>query len=274
VKEVASGVKEIWCKVGGGRGKGGESFTLYTSPFTLKGEDGEYRIFYYAQDNVLNQEVTKSTVVILDNTPPEIYLTFPSTGNTGLCRLINGVVEVTGRVYDMHLKWYRLDYRRYEETEWQIAISTKEKIVEEGVLGYWDTTGLEDGWYVLRLIGQDCVKNKAKTEVEVYIGQPEKLLEFGGKGKEEGEFNHPGYIALDKEGNIYVTDTENDRIQKFSSEGEHLLRIGGAQGKGKGNQGSIFNKPTGIAVDEEGFIYVADRNNDRVVKIKQEEDGI
>ncbi|RLD16476.1 MAG: hypothetical protein DRI36_05635 [Caldiserica bacterium] len=189
-------------------------------------------------------------------------------------------MEVTGRVFDLHLKWYRLDYRKYEETKWYIAISTKEKIVKEGILGYWDTTGLEDGWYVLRLVAQDCVKNEAITEVEVYIGQPEKLLEIGKKGKEDGEFNHPGYIALDKEGNIYVTDTENDRIQVFSPEGEHLLTIGGlpagkagAQGKGRGKQGSIFNKPTGIAVDEEGYIYVADRNNDRVVKIEQKASG-
>ncbi|PKM99392.1 MAG: hypothetical protein CVU78_06460, partial [Elusimicrobia bacterium HGW-Elusimicrobia-2] len=258
IKEVASGVKEIkWRIAGGGWQTASSAVAVFQIEDTFA--DGEYKIEYYSADNLLNTEPAKDRTVILDNTAPEVYLIFPSTANTGLCQMINGTVTVRGTVTDPHLKYFNLDYRAYNGTVWQTAVSTKEIIVENGDLGEWNTAGLDDGWYVLRLQAVDCVNNASETEVEVYAGQPYKLMEIGSKGKGDGEFNHPGYAAIDEDGGIYVSDTENGRVQKFSSGGEHLLTFG------KG----ILNEPTGIAVDNAGMVYIADRNNDRVVKIEQ-----
>jgi len=49
------------------------------------------------------------------------------------------------------------------------------------------------------------------------------ILTFGEYGNRAGEFNYPVCLALDKDNNLYVSDWENDRIQKFSSDGR-LLR--------------------------------------------------
>jgi DNA-binding beta-propeller fold protein YncE len=58
---------------------------------------------------------------------------------------------------------------------------------------------------------------------------------------------------------IYVADTNNHRIQKYSYDGIFLLQWG-SQGSGQGQ----FNKPTGVAVDPNGNVYVTDRDNARV----------
>ena len=63
------------------------------------------------------------------------------------------------------------------------------------------------------------------------------------------------------EGVIYVTDTGNHRIQKFTPEGKFLVAFG-SQGIGQGQ----FERPTDVALDDEGNIYVVDFGNNRIQK--------
>lgn len=83
-----------------------------------------------------------------------------------------------------------------------------------------------------------------------------------GQGKENGQFNFPRGIAVDSAGNIFVSDSNNHRLQKFSSTGTFLGVIG-KRGQGPGE----FREPNGIAVDSGGNIYVADVANRRVQKV-------
>jgi DNA-binding beta-propeller fold protein YncE len=84
----------------------------------------------------------------------------------------------------------------------------------------------------------------------------------GGKGTGKGEFDFPIGIAVDRNGNFLVTDTNNSRIEKFSPTGT-FLDIIGTKGSGPGQLGA----PNGIAVDHNGNIYVADASNHRVQKL-------
>jgi DNA-binding beta-propeller fold protein YncE len=74
-------------------------------------------------------------------------------------------------------------------------------------------------------------------------------------------FSFPSDIAIDSNGNVYVADSENDRIQKFSSSGTFITKWG-SEGSGDGE----FNNPDGIAIDAQGNVYVADSENDRIQK--------
>lgn len=88
---------------------------------------------------------------------------------------------------------------------------------------------------------------------------PPFSLKWGTPGTADGQFDFPDGIAVDAVGNVFVADRNNNRIQKFSNTGTHLLTWGGT-GSGDGQ----FNSPRGIAVDKGGDVYVADFNNSRV----------
>ena len=84
---------------------------------------------------------------------------------------------------------------------------------------------------------------------------------WGKAGSGQGEFNEPRGLAADAQGNVYVADTKNDRIQKFSPTGD-VLAVWGEDGEQPGQ----FKDPHGIAVGPDGSVFVADTWNHRVQK--------
>jgi hypothetical protein len=77
-------------------------------------------------------------------------------------------------------------------------------------------------------------------------------------------------VAVDAEGNVYVADQGNNTIRKISSEGvvSTLAGLAGNPGNADGLSSSArFDSPTGIAVDAQGNVYVADQNNSTIRKI-------
>jgi len=84
----------------------------------------------------------------------------------------------------------------------------------------------------------------------------------GGRGTGKGQFDAPHGIAADSKGNIFIADTNNGRIEKFSPNGVFITSLG-IKGTGYGQLG----EPNGIAIDRAGNIYVADASNHRVQKL-------
>jgi|GEM_PF-405744 len=74
-----------------------------------------------------------------------------------------------------------------------------------------------------------------------------------GRGNAPGYFMFPTYAAVDKDSNVYVTDTLNSRVQKFDPDGNYLMTYGE-----RGNGWGMFDKPKGVALDSFGNVYVAD----------------
>jgi len=91
------------------------------------------------------------------------------------------------------------------------------------------------------------------------------VTKWGSYGTLDGEFIHPYYVAVDATGNVYVTDYDNNRIQKFSSDGT-FLATWGTYGTGDGQ----FQSPVGVTVDSSGDVYVADCNNNRIQKFSSD----
>ena len=80
----------------------------------------------------------------------------------------------------------------------------------------------------------------------------------------DGEFEQPNGVAIDADGNIYIADRNNERVQKFNSSGGFLLKWG-SSGSGNG-QFAANNGAVDIAIDSDGNIWVVDRGNHRVQK--------
>jgi DNA-binding beta-propeller fold protein YncE len=75
-----------------------------------------------------------------------------------------------------------------------------------------------------------------------------------------GKLNDPLGVAVDKNGNVYVVDNGNNRVQEFSSAGIYMNQWGGLPAE----TGAEPNGPFGIAIDNSGNIYVTDLSNNSI----------
>jgi predicted membrane-bound mannosyltransferase/DNA-binding beta-propeller fold protein YncE len=76
-----------------------------------------------------------------------------------------------------------------------------------------------------------------------------------------GTFNEPWGIAIASDGSVYVTDTWNHRVEKFTASGKFITAWGIF---GQGETPDSFYGPRGLAVDSEGRVYVTDTGNKRI----------
>jgi DNA-binding beta-propeller fold protein YncE len=85
------------------------------------------------------------------------------------------------------------------------------------------------------------------------------LLTWGSLGTGNGQFHYTRGVAVDRSGNVYVTDQGNSRVEKFTSTGIYITQLSGSSP----NQ---LSYPSGVAVDASGNVYVTDTGNNRVEK--------
>ncbi len=132
----------------------------------------------------------------------------------------------------------------------------------------WGTSGSADGNFKGP---KGIAVNKSGTNVYVVDTGNHRVQQFtssgqfvrkwgkaGGpdlSGSGPGEFNAPEGVALDSAGSVYVADTGNARVQKFSAAGA-FLRQWGRPGSGDG----LFLKPSDVAVSGAGQVFVCDRD--------------
>jgi trimeric autotransporter adhesin len=81
----------------------------------------------------------------------------------------------------------------------------------------------------------------------------------------------PNGVAADAAGNLYIADTNNNRIRKVSAEGIITTIAGGSvfgySGDGDPAYDALLNSPSGVAVDAGGNLYIADTGNSQIRKI-------
>ncbi|MFC1493440.1 NHL repeat-containing protein [candidate division KSB1 bacterium] len=85
--------------------------------------------------------------------------------------------------------------------------------------------------------------------------------EIGSKGIAPGQMQSPQGISVDFNGDIYIADTGNNRIQKFSSNGRFMIDKGGF-----GWEDEQFDQPVDIYAERGLDVLVSDKNNNRVIR--------
>ena len=96
---------------------------------------------------------------------------------------------------------------------------------------------------------------------------------FGGDGgpAARASLNHPADVAVDAAGNVYIADQFNHRIRRVSPDGIITTVAGTGAAGFSGDDGpatqAALNRPSGVTVDSDGNLYIADHFNQRVRKV-------
>ncbi|CAN5357472.1 hypothetical protein BH10ACI3_BH10ACI3_05070 [soil metagenome] len=97
-------------------------------------------------------------------------------------------------------------------------------------------------------------ENPAASGVNAFLGV---------EGNQPGQFSKPRGVATDGKGFIYIADTMNARVQKFTSDGSFISAFGDP-GTGAGQ----MKEPNGVAIDAAGNIFVTDSINHKLMKFR------
>jgi DNA-binding beta-propeller fold protein YncE len=101
--------------------------------------------------------------------------------------------------------------------------------------------------------GEIWVVETGAHRVSVLGTNGELIKRIGNRGEENGQFNFPTSIWIDKDGDVYIVDAMNFRVQIFHKNGDFVTAFGE-----EGDASGTFARPKGIATDTYGNIYVAD----------------
>ncbi len=145
-----------------------------------------------------------------------------------------------------------------------------------GVLGSADGTGIAAGFdrpwgLAIDAAGNIYVADAGGSKIRKVtpLGVVSTVAGTGAKGSNDGPassatFNNPSGVAVDAAGNLYVTDSDNNKIRKISTGGVVSTFAGSGQfssDDGNGTAAGFYN-PHGITINKNtGFLYVADGNN-------------
>ncbi|CAF1463859.1 unnamed protein product [Adineta steineri] len=111
----------------------------------------------------------------------------------------------------------------------------------------------------------DCKKNEVRRwKIGKYNNEGIIVAGGNGEGSELNQLNHPGFIFVDGEQSVYVSDAYNNRVIKWRKGATKGIVVAGGNGQGE-NLDQLFH-PRGVIIDDLGQIYVADFENHRIMR--------
>jgi uncharacterized protein (TIGR03663 family) len=161
--------------------------------------------------------------------------------------------------------WLNKDYTRYA------AIKNLSSLTVEN----WEPSGRIYFFIQKSLVSSiwtyGTVPTAAVVKIDPYAANMTMLtpdLYYGSIGIENGQFTGAHDLAIGPNGDIYVADARNHRIQRFNAEGQFVSTWGSFATVDQGGTapGGTFNEPWGIAVGPDGSVFVADTWNYRIQK--------
>ncbi len=139
-------------------------------------------------------------------------------------------------------------------------ITPRGLIVNDNVIYYSDSTS-----------NRVRILYLATNETTVFAGNGTASYAGDSGSAVSAELNAPEGLAMDKSGNIYIADSQNQRIRKVDTQGTITTVAGNGTAAFGGDGGSGTNaeldNPSDVAVDSSGNLYIADTGNQRIRKL-------
>jgi serine/threonine protein kinase, bacterial len=125
--------------------------------------------------------------------------------------------------------------------------------------------------------GNIFISDRSNNRIRV-IDSSGKIRTYAGSGNDgfrgdngpalKASIDRPFGIALDKKGNLYIADRRNNRVRKVNTQGIITTVAGDGGYFMMGDNGPAYRAsiagPTGVVVDDQGTLYIADRENNRI----------
>src|SRR5580692_7669109 len=112
----------------------------------------------------------------------------------------------------------------------------------------------------------------AQNIITTAVGTGEKGFSGDGGPAEQALLNGPFDVCFDRAGNLYFSDTFNNRIRRVDAASGIITTVAGNGDKGYSGDGgaatnAALSEPYGVVVDRAGNLYIADRLNRRVRRV-------
>lgn len=134
-----------------------------------------------------------------------------------------------------------------------------------------------DGNMYVSVVGENRVRRVdfITGEISDFAGTGEAGFSGDGGKARKAQLNSPTGLAIDSKGNLFVSDSGNERVRKINLETGIISTIAGTGKTGFSGDGVVANKarlsnPLGLAIDKQDNLYIVDRGNNRIRKIKAE----
>lgn len=108
--------------------------------------------------------------------------------------------------------------------------------------------------------------------ISTFAGNGTRSFYGDGGPAKLAQFDAPSAVLADRSGNLYISDTNNNRIRRISPDGTIVTVAGSSTAPGFGGDNSLgvyaqLNKPTALAFDRNGNLYIADTGNNRIRRL-------
>ncbi|MGM0881821.1 MAG: stalk domain-containing protein [Bacillota bacterium] len=133
----------------------------------------------------------------------------------------------------------------------------------------WGLAAAADGGIIVVSSGSNQINKIKDGQLSSLAGQTKSGYLDGAASA--STFNNPTYSAVGSKGTIYISDTDNHVIRKIENNKVYTFAGNGQEGYKDGKYGDVrFHAPTGLALDANNNLYVADTLNNVIRKITPE----
>ncbi|CAF0866525.1 unnamed protein product [Adineta steineri] len=149
------------------------------------------------------------------------------------------------------------DWKNRRVIQW---LNQKQQILIENIACYSLTMDKNDFLYV-----SDEKKNEVRRwKMGEYNNDGIIVAGGNGKGDQIDQLSFPGFIFVDEDQSVYISDRDNHRVMKWRKDAREGIVVAGGNGQGANLNQLFFLE--GVIVDDLGQIYVADLGNHRVMR--------